>query len=325
MSEPNAQDSEEECPRECWNFSGQNVAPLIDDCSKLLDYATDHGKDVKPPVAKQIAEARSAFARGKWNPQHEENLYNAKAALTDVIKPVTLDALSTGTIQDSKKLTRFYFRLTFALVIAIVPVSMIVFMDSDLSAKGKDLIDSNDKIALVIHDELQNHRIDSMKALATPASSAVATSMSETKKSATANGASVPLQAFGPTPVPTALGDLEQSETPAALELKEHLQEFARNNRQLYAETQWLIKLTMHGSANTYESPWMLTGPTQRQNLELTLPILVSPDDVRSERLINNQYDPKPAVTGDAIDDGMQKLAVYQDIRAMATSLYRSR
>ncbi|MBC8751798.1 MULTISPECIES: hypothetical protein [Paraburkholderia] len=90
---------------------------------------------------------------------------------------------------------------------------------------------------------------------------------------------------------------------------KSRLQKFARNNRQLDAETQRLDRLTLQRSENTYQSPWMLTGTSRRKNLELSLPILGKQESGNPE---------------DAIDDGMQKLAVYQDIRATALNAQRT-
>jgi hypothetical protein len=308
MSEPNAQVAGEGGPPEWGNFAGANVAPLIDDCDQLLKYATDHGIDIKLETAQAIAEARAAFARGKWNSQHEANLYVAKVTLAAAVKPVTLHTLSSDTIQKTKEITRFYFALTLALVIIIVPVSMMVFMDSSLSATGKDLIGKNDQIGLDLHDELQNYQISVLNAEgAMPASGSSVTVVSSAEGGAPTKAASDTPHASSPGAASATRADptLSMSEIPAALKLKKHLQEFARNNRQLYAETQWLIRLTLHGSENVYESPWMVSGKGRRENLELTLPILGTPPP-------------------DTIKDGMIKLAVYQDVRAMAQNAQRT-
>ncbi|SOE92879.1 hypothetical protein SAMN05414139_05640 [Burkholderia sp. D7] len=317
-----------------WNFAGEHVSHLLDDCSRMLEYATDKGIDIDPPSIENIAAAREAFARGNWNAQHEALLYAAKSALSKAIRPVTLETLAPDTILDAKAVTRFYFRLTIYLVIFIVPISMAVFMDSNLSVKGKNLIEENDKVALVIHNELQNYRKDIIRAeIGISGSSEAAAPTPHSKQadapklasgSAQAQDAASASAATSASAV-VAIKDLELSETPTALELKENLQDFARNNRQLYAETLWLVRLTLHGSDNVYQSPWMLTGPTQRENLELALPILAKPEYVKTGELIYNPYAlQKPVIPEDAIDDGMQKLAVYQDIRAMAQNAERT-
>ena len=318
-----------------WNFAGEHVAHLLGDCSRMLEYATDKGIDIDASSVGNIAAGREAFARGKWNAEHEALLYAAKSTLAKAIRPVTLETLAPDTILDAKAVTRFYFRLTIYLVIFIVPVSMAVFMDSNLSAKGKNLIEENDKVALVIHNELQNYRKDIIRAEIGISGSSEAAALTPHSKRADARKRASGLaqardtaSASAPTSAASAvlaIKDLELSETPTALELKENLQDFARNNRQLYAETLWLVRLTLHGSDNVYESPWMLTGPTQRENLELALPILAKPEYIKTGELIYNPYAlEKPLIPEDAIDDGMQKLAVYQDIRAMAQNAERT-
>lgn len=334
MSDPLPEDSAPAPQGGGWNFAGGHVSRLLDDCSRMLEYATDKGINIDPSFVENIAAGREAFARGNWTAQHEALLYAAKSALANAIRPVTLETLAPDTILEAKAVTRFYFRLTIYLVIFIVPVSMAVFMDSNLSVKGKNLIEENDKVALVIHNELQNYRKDIIRAeIGISGSSEAATSTPHSKQAGVpkldSNSAQVPDTASASAPTSAsevlAIKDLELSETPTALELKENLQDFARNNRQLYAETLWLVRLTLHGSDNVYQSPWMLTGPTQRENLELALPILAKPEYVKTGELIYNPYALKKSVIPeDAIDDGMQKLAVYQDIRAMAQNAERT-
>jgi hypothetical protein len=290
------------------NFVGEHVARLIDDCSKMLEYATDRGIDIKPPAAENIAAAREAFVHGNWTPQHEGELYAAKIAIAAAIKPVTPQTLASNADHEAKEMLRFYHRLTLALVIIIVPLSMVVFMDSDLSAKGKHLINENDKIGLAIHNGLQSLEREIEASASTVASAPTAAPPSRRASSSTAATSPVPASstaASSPNAASAAEAAwahavLEWSQKPNVLQLKENLQEFARNTRQLYAETMWLTSLTLNGSDNVYASPWMLTGPLQRENLELTLPIL-------GKR-----------------GDGMSKLAVYQDIRAMAQNTQRT-
>jgi hypothetical protein len=109
--------------------------------------------------------------------------------------------------------------------------------------------------------------------------------------------------------------------TPSALIIKERLQEFARNNRALYAQTKWLRRLNLDSFQNVYASPWMLDGTRLRENLELHLPILTKPNRTRKHDTASDDETLGPE---HAIDDGLQKLAVYQDIRAMAQDAQRT-
>ena len=233
MSEQNYQEPEKEDGSECWNYAGPNVARLIEHCDKLLDYASDHGIKFDEAIPEDLSKARAAFARGRWTSEHEKKLYTAKSALSHAIEPVTLHTFCDSTIKEAEKITRFYFRLTFALVVFIVPASMIVFTDSTLSAKGKDLIKGNDQIALDLHNELRTYVI-SIKKDALPGSSPA--QASSVKVAASANNAEAPGKAalttsvaLDPQPVLTD-PTLALLVTPSALELKKKLQEFARNN-----------------------------------------------------------------------------------------------
>jgi hypothetical protein len=115
--------------------------------------------------------------------------------------------------------------------------------------------------------------------------------------------------------------DVIMSVSPEAIDIKSRLQEFARNNRDLYGTTKWLAGLNFQSYYNIYQSPWAETGHKLRKNLELTLPILQNPS-------ANDDDDPdtqakgssKPTEPQDAVNDARTKLAAYQDIRAASNA-----
>ena len=115
--------------------------------------------------------------------------------------------------------------------------------------------------------------------------------------------------------------DEQLADTPSALAIKETLQEFSRNNRALYAQTKWLSRLNLGRLQNVYSSPWMLDPAKLRENLELHLPILINPNRSNTHDVSTNDDTKNPE---HAIDDGLQKIAVYQDIRAMAQDAQRT-
>ncbi|KND61205.1 hypothetical protein BVER_03094 [Candidatus Burkholderia verschuerenii] len=323
MSDENSQ-QEPGASAERWSYAGKNVPKLIENCERLLEYASSNGITAAHDIAADIASAREAFARGRWSADHENRLYAAKARLSEAIRPVTLHTLCDSTIAEAKKLTRFYFRLTLALVVFIVPASMVVFTDSALSAKGKELIAENDRISLDLHNELQNYHL-SIEAQGR-ATSTVDASARKTAPSTDTCPAAPDLVAVSVSKCNAAAGTtppndstLKLSVMPPALELKRQMQDFARNNRQLYAETKWLIDLTLHASENVYDSPWMSSGPALRRNLELELPILMKSGSARNDD--SGDQIATAATTAlsakEAIEDG-------QDIRAMAQNAQRT-
>ncbi len=250
--------------------------------------------------------ARDAQARGEWTASLQARLYCAQSGLASSIKPVTAEALDPEVLEAARKAARRYFCAALLLTAVIVPASMIMFVESKLSEGGKALIDRNDKIAIPLHEALERQRISisSIKNRRDSCESGQTSALTRVSASGTLTRVSAEDPEI----------DAELVLTPSALVIKEQLQEFARNNRQLYAETIWLERLSLHGSENPYGSPWMANASTRRENLEVTLPMLL-PKNWWSDA---GKENPKPKEPEHAIDDGMKKLAVYQDIRAMA-------
>ncbi|WP_431825856.1 hypothetical protein [Burkholderia sp. F1] len=295
-----------------FSFVGSSVGNLLEDSERMLAYAARAGKMIEPDIPATIAVVREAVAGGKLTAELEGQLYCAQSRLASVIKPVSAETLDPKSTEDAKKATRRYFVLTSILAVLIVPASMVMFVDSKLSASGKALVEANDKIAIPLHEALQTQR---------------SRIVSIARQRGAYDADRVLVRGGKPDPDPSACQrkvsvaderreiDYEQAMTSPALTIKEQLQVFARNNRQLYAETRWLETLSLHGrDENPYKSPWMKNEATRRENLEVTLPMLVrrdhSGDDCKDDQRAQGPEH--------SIDDGLQKLAVYQDIRAMA-------
>jgi hypothetical protein len=336
---------------ECWNYSGNHVAALVDDCNRMLTYATDKGISISKEDSKNVSAAGQAFARGRWTDEVESNLYTTKSTLAEAIKPVTTETLAPGALHSARKSTRFYFRATLAIAGILVPLSMVVFANAKLTSSSKYLIEENDKMSRSLYNELEDHRdkiVDEKARLiansASSGSSASATRVGRAENYTpfaripvcmTPSGADgVTAMNVGTTTcsLPETLlkndvsepgmdADERLADTPPALVIKETLQEFARNNRTLYAQTRWLSWLNLAHVQNVYSSPWMLDPAKLRENLELHLPILTNPN--RSKKLDASTTD-ETMSPEHAIDDGLQKIAVYQDIRAMAQDAQRT-
>jgi hypothetical protein len=330
-------------PADCWNYSGTHVAALLDDCSRMLTYATDRGISVAEKDSKNVALAGEAFARGRWTDKIECDLYTTKSKLASAIKPVTTETLAPGALNDARKSMRFYFKATLAIASILVPLSMVVFANAKLTSSTKALIEQNDKMAVALYNELEDHRdkiIDARNehiktADTSPSHVSSASGVRVVKRKDASTGSATAMNVSATTttcsPSKTSLKDTADepgmdaderlADTPAALLIKEQLQEFARNNRSLYAQTRWLSRLNWASFQNVYASPWMVNAGTLRENLELRLPILTRPYRSMKCDACSDAEANKPE---HAIDDGLQKLAVYQDIRAMAQDAQRT-
>jgi len=345
-----------ERPEESWNYSGNYVAALLEDCIRMLTYATDKGIRISKQDSQNVAAAGQAFARGKWTGDVESDLYTTKSKLAEAIKPVTTETLAPGALHCARRSTRFYFKATLVIAGILLPLSMVVFASAKLTSSSKALIEANDIMAVSLYNELEDHRdkiinkkqeliaASSSSAPPSSASSASAARVGKTAKEAGFKRIPVcmePSDADGATAMnvgattcyvseasltngvtePGMDADDKLADTPSALLIKAALQDFARNNRSLYAQTRWLSWLNLAHFRNVYASPWMLDQTTLRENLELSLPILTNPNRLKKQDVSMNDEKMKPE---HAIDDGLQKLAVYQDIRAMAQDAGRT-
>jgi hypothetical protein len=370
MANPTDEEAPGARPEDCWNYAGPHVAALVDDCCRMLNYATDKGINVEPQDSRNVSIAGKAFARGRWSEQVESDLYTTKSRLAAAIQPVTTETLAANALHDARKSTRFYFRATIAIASVLVPLSMVVFANAKLASSSKALIESNDTLAVTLYNELQDHRnqIDAAKqhlitaANGAPGASGAsgASDAAVASTPAASSGAAAYLVKSGKaasvtripscTPLASADGatainvsaatcassgtsptngvaetgsnaDEMVANTPTAIVIKGQLQEFARNNRLLFAQTIWLGRLNLAHYQNVYQSPWMESARTKRENLELRLPILTNPYRTMKQDTSLSEDERNP---DHAIDDGLQKLAVYQDIRAMAQDAQRT-
>lgn len=114
----------------------------------------------------------------------------------------------------------------------------------------KELTDKNDRLVLVLHNELQSYQDAVIK---------------EQEN----------------LPAPSVNPELGSSKAQAALSLKNTLGEFAQNNRQIYKRTQFLAGLSLRGSENAY-----LSQNSLRENIELSLPILQKPNSTNQEDVV---------------------------------------
>src|SRR5260370_16839365 len=88
MANPTGEHAPGARPADCWNYSGTHVAALLDDCSRMLTYATDRGISVAEKDSKNVATAGEAFARGRWTDKIESVLYTTKSKLASTITRV---------------------------------------------------------------------------------------------------------------------------------------------------------------------------------------------------------------------------------------------
>jgi hypothetical protein len=250
------------------NFAPDEFATdALSETQRLLAYAASSGITIEPDVSDAIARARAAHERRSWNAEIEARFWPAKSKLSQAVKPVTVDSLAEGAIGAAAKATRRYFLSTLILSAIILPISIIVFINTALSNDIGTLLKENDAAAIALHEQLVNYQ-------STLERTALITADRDNPAPARAN-----------------------SQALLSPNLLEKLAQFARINRQIFAESR---TLNLFISNAEMEPSWASAEEkVRRDNLEL---------DVRA---------------GDAdhrsvTDVGFEKIATFQDIRAFA-------
>ena len=259
----------------------------LEETHMLLAYAASSGINIEPEVSDAIARARAANERHSWNADIEAKFWPAKSKLSLSVKPVTVDTLAAGKFGAAAIATRRYFLSTVILAAIIVPISIVMFINTAVSNDVRDLLNENDTAAIALHEQLVNYQSALDQATRTTGDRA----------NQSGNGANSP----------------GMSQALLSPNLVEKLAQFARVSRQLFAESRVLNLFILNAAAEpwwakpcvsaTAQDPNDACSALRRANLEL---------DVRAgDRGGDGKY---PSIT----DEGFVKLAAYQDIRSFA-------
>jgi hypothetical protein len=303
-------------------YPNQKVAHDIDICYELVSHAAQNGKLLERDDLNALSEARAAQRGLDWNRQTEVRFYDAMSRISRAVSPVVAETAGFEARKGARLAIRNYTISAGVLTLCVLILSCVLFIIKQISEDISDVVAKNDPIAISMHNKLQAY-----------------------------SGA---LAKANRTPTPDSLAQMQNS--PEAIEIKEDLQRFATNNRQLYADVtrtrainQFLFRLpnavghlllgnswgedwggvdnrytpncegrepTVQRGLTSGKSPtrvgvdWQCSTASIRHALEIDLPIFAiakTPDQT------------KEMIPEDAVNHGFQKIAVYQDIRAMAT------
>jgi hypothetical protein len=178
-------------------------------CEDLLSYAANAGKHISDADATVVFEAAKAYRESlHLPPELRGRFYAAMSRIADAVAPVTAETLHKDNIREAAKALRLYRWITLISCVIVVVLSVIFLTMTRLSNDIAQLVKDNDAAALVLHNELQGYILD----------------VSDSRSA-----------------VPGGQNLLVNSTT--SLELKERLQTFARNNRQLYSDMTYLHQI----------------------------------------------------------------------------------
>jgi hypothetical protein len=267
------------------NYAADSFATdALDETHMLLAYAASSGINIDPEVSEAIARARAANERHSWNADIESKFWPAKSKLSLSVKPVTVDTLAAGKFGAAAIATRRYFHSTVILAAIILPISIVMFINTAISNDVGNLLKENDAAAIALHEQLVNYQ------------SALKQAARTTDDRANQNG--------------TAANLPDVSQALLSPNLVEKLAQFARVSRQLFAESR-VLNFFIPDTAEL--PPWATAKKGEKEdprraNLELDVR---AGDPTKTGDPKNPNY---PSIT----DQGFEKLAAYQDIREFA-------
>ncbi len=117
----------------------------------MLAHAAETGKKLKPDIVATLTNARDANARGAWTKALAEKFWSAYSQLCAAIKPVTGESLTACGCNTIVKRYRFG---TICLLSLILPLSILMFINTRISDEINDRIKENNALVVKLHDQL---------------------------------------------------------------------------------------------------------------------------------------------------------------------------
>jgi hypothetical protein len=295
-------------------------------CQRLLSFAAQRGIEIPEKHLSAVGLAVDARSKNHWHPEDIASFYAAYAAIANAVSPVTRETLNRRAPAMAQRSMWFYGCITAFVSLFVIALSCLMLIFNQFAADIDKHVESNDKLALSIHDETQAFILQ------------VWDSREDVHDNEHASDHLVNSQ--------------------MARELKENIQKFAISLRQLYSDIGGLNSVMNFlgqfkfdnsteiwqrdeymgncytkdvGMAEPVTNPdtnfWMCTADGRRANLEIKLPLLhVGTMEVPDEQPNHGESSkrdarPAPRPPVDQVQEGFQKIAVYQDIREIALRL----
>jgi hypothetical protein len=289
------------------NFAPDGFATdALDETHMLLAYAASSGINIEPEVSEAIARARAANEKHSWNADIESKFWPAKSKLSLSVKPVTVDSLAAGKFGAAAIATRRYFLSTVILAAIIVPISIVMFINTAVSNDVRDLLKENDTAAIALHEQLVNYQ------------SALEQSTRTTREPPDQKANSAALSGV--------------SEALLSPNLIEKLAQFARTSRQLFAESRVLNFFILNSAPEPWWAPPCATDPNKllqrceangwKGPCDTSTPAAELHKQCENTRRANLELDVRAGDQGQGFptitQQGFEKLATYQDIRSFA-------
>jgi hypothetical protein len=177
----------------------------LEEAMQLVSHAAQTGKLLDADDIQAVSNARESQRSGTWTSFIEAAFYAATCRISRAVAPVSAETAGTEARYGARKAIRAYTLAAIGLTICVSLLSCLLFVIIQASQDISAVVKENDAGALNLHNQLQAHAVMIFEA---------------EKKSATERDAAI----------------LALQNSQPALAIKDQLQTFATNNRQLYAD-----------------------------------------------------------------------------------------
>jgi hypothetical protein len=308
-------------------------------CHELISFASQTGKPIESTDVEALSVARAEQREITWKPETEGHFYSAMSRISKAIAPAVAETVGAEARRGARRAIRIYTWSGCVLTVFVLLLSCLLFVVKGISTEISEVVDKNDAVALALHNELQAY--------------------SGVIEDANKSGSD------------QAIELIQNSQS--AMEIKEQMQKFATNNRQLFSDVsrtngivaavlsipRWAVNRIFGdvweddwGKAkNSYYEKCLGTGfsggilvnvlpllfpnyifsvqssgqpawdcdkITQRRALEINLPLFEPGTMPAADRSGQRTESMRRFMPEDTVNQGFQKIAVYQDIRVMA-------
>jgi hypothetical protein len=316
------------------SYPEARVVSDLKHCDDLISYAALAGNPLLCKDIEAVSLAHQARQERLWDSKIESAFYAALCRIAHGALPVRAATAGDEAVRGARRAIKIYSYFTIPLMLVVVALSCLLYVANQLSTEISSLVKDNDIAAMQLHNELESHFSSIKEAEQRGVQEIKAIESNESLVTKLLPGDD-PAIAEAKTKSENELRTISNSQ--AALQIKERLQQFAINNRQLFNDVQRTSKIgaflgfrlnnpyydeidcpqigdDVNDSQNAQKANWICDKERTRSNLEIRVPILEA-DRVIGER--DGQKNIALAPEND-VDEGFQKIATYQDIRAMA-------
>lgn len=312
-------------------YPSRQISEDLQLCCEVVSHAARTGRSIEKNDLEALARARIAQRMLEWRHDIESCFYDAMGRISKSVAPAVAETAGSEAKAGARIAIRNYSVGVGILTALVLLLSCLMFIIRQISDDITKVIDRNDPLAVTMHNQLQSY----------------AGAIDRADQTGTVDTL------------------VQMQNSPEAIAIKESLQAFATNNRQLFSDVtrtraithfifripnglghivfrehwgeDWggvssrygedcllndipppLLAVPFNGSRYGFfvtpffvppDSGWQCTASSIRHALEIDLPIFA----------LGETADKKKTIPQDAINQGFQKIAVYQDIRAMAT------